>query len=531
MMIPNRNLTAIKTIKTILLCGIILMALIQLLFAIVRVTDNIDKLNNWTRQPAEIYSLGFDNEVVVITSSDFVETVPNQQISEHCDATDEGKTCLSVTSDSYAWLSVFDQVDVLQNPEQTDELVIASMSGFWLPIGVNGLVLLFLAAIWIWLRRYSHWGEDITWHNGNWIDTATSPQRIGMGSMDAEPINESSGSRNAVTFWLALIVLMAAFSIPSLQAAVMDDMSTVLDLLGLLGVGLLIVYTFAKTGSRTLYQDREGMVDSSVFGIKRIPWQAIKDVKLINLNQEAQQDYDRDHNFSDQRPQTLNVYNVVDQQGKTIIRLSETMSPTNSFHALLRRLRAQPSDMIDDEYTEGHAAQFVHEDFPESIQNQADFEARALRMMGLSMPKRKSIFHPEHRSLLIGLVLMLAPFVSLTGYLAYKSLWFQYLAERTEGTIIEIKQDGLPSLVVEYRTLQGKTLTTHSDGSGAYEDYHVGDTLTVFYDAEDPENARLNVFLELWLGTILMGGLTSIVLLMTLLIGRGLTAPMPISMK
>jgi len=182
MMIPNRNLTAIKTIKTILLCGIILMALIQLLFAIVRVTDNIDKLNNWTRQPAEIYSLGFDNEVVVITSSDFVETVPNQQISEHCDAIDEGKTCLSVTSDSYAWLSVFDQVDVLQNPEQTDELVIASMSGFWLPIGVNGLVLLFLAAIWIWLRRYSHWGEDITWHNGNWIDTATSPQRIGMGS-------------------------------------------------------------------------------------------------------------------------------------------------------------------------------------------------------------------------------------------------------------------------------------------------------------------------------------------------------------
>jgi len=349
--------------------------------------------------------------------------------------------------------------------------------------------------------------------------------------MDAEPINESSGSRNAVTFWLALIVLMAAFAIPSLQAEVMDDISTALDLLGFLGVGLLIVYTFAKTGSRTLYQDREGMVDSSVFGIKRIPWKAIADVKLINLNQEEQQDYDRHHNFSDQRPQTLNVYNVVDQNGKTIIRLSETMSPTNSFHALLRRLRAQPSDMIDDEYTEGHAAQFVHEDFPESIQNQADFEARALRMMGLSMPKRKSIFHPEHRSLLIGLVLMLAPFVSLTGYLAYKSLWFQYLAERTEGTIIEIKQDGLPSLVVEYRTLQGKTLTTHSDGSGAYEDYHVGDTLTVFYDAEDPENARLNVFLELWLGTILMGGLTSIVLLMTLLIGRGLTAPMPISMK
>jgi hypothetical protein len=93
---------------------------------------------------------------------------------------------------------------------------------------------------------------------------------------------------------------------------------------------------------------------------------------------------------------------------------------------------------------------------------------------------------------------------------AYKSVWFQYLAEHTEGKVIEIIQDGLPSLVVEY---------------------HVGDTLTVFYDADDPENARLDLFLQLWLGTILMGGLTSIVLLAAILIGQGLTRPMPMSMK
>jgi hypothetical protein len=42
--------------------------------------------------------------------------------------------------------------------------------------------------------------------------------------------------------------------------------------------------------------------------------------------------------------------------------------------------------------------------------------------------------------------------------LAYKSVWFQYLTEHTEGKVIEILQDGLPSLVVEY---------------------HVGDTLTI----------------------------------------------------
>jgi hypothetical protein len=85
--------------------------------------------------------------------------------------------------------------------------------------------------------------------------------------------------------------------------------------------------------------------------------------------------------------------------------------------------------------------------------------------------------------------------------------------------------------VVEYHTPQGTSLTIYSDGSAAYDGYHVGDTLTVFYDADDPENARLELFLELWLGTILMGGLTSIILLAAILIGQGLTRPMPMSMK
>jgi len=531
MVIPSRDLTAIRTIKTILLWSIVLLAASQLYFAGFRAINNFEMLTTWTRQPAEIASLGFDHEVEVIASSDFVEAIPNRAAPKYCFARDEGTACLLLVSDPYAWLSVFDQVDILQNPKQPDQLVIASVSGFWLPIAGNGLMLLLLAAVWYWLTRYSRWGEDITWQNGCWTATASSLQRIGLGGMDAEPITETSSSRKALTFWLILFVLMAATLVPSLQTEVTSDVPTVVYLIAALGMMLLVLYTFAKTASRTIYQDREGMIDSSVFGIKRIPWKAIADVKLVNLNQDAQRSYDRHHTFSDERPETLNVYQVIDPRGQTIVRLSEAMSPPHAFNALLSRLRRQQSQPAGNEPVAKQAQQIPENGFTEPFSDATDFEAQAMRMMRLSMPKRKSIFHCDHRGTLIGLALMLAPFVLLTGYLAYKSVWFQYLTEHTEGKVIEIIQDGVPSLVVEYHTPQGTSLTIHSDGSAAYDGYHVGDTLTVFYDADDPENARLDLFLELWLGTILMGGLTSIVLLAAILIGQGLTRPMPMSMK
>ncbi len=531
MMIPGRDLTAIRAIKTLLLTSIVLLAISQLYFAGLRTFDNVEMLNTWTRQPAVIDSLGLDHDVEVITSAEFVASVPSQAAPKYCVARDEGTACLLLVSEPYAWLSVFDQVDILQNPQHPDQLAIASVSGFWLPIAGNGLSIVLLAAIRYWLTRYSHWGEDITWQHGHWIATAMSPQKIGLSSRDAEPITETSSSRKAVTFWLVLIGLIAATLIPSLQAEVTGDVATTVYLIAALGMLLLVLYTFAKTASRTIYQDREGMVDSCFFGIKRIPWQAIADVKLVNLNQEAQRSYDRHHTFSEERPDTLNVYQVIDPRGQTIIRLSETMSPSHAFHALLSRLRRQSSQTTGNASVETQATPVLEHESAQSFSDDLDFEAQTLRMMGLSMPKRKSLFHRDHRSTLIGMTLMLAPFVLLTGYLAYKSVWFQYVAEQAKGTVIEIKQDGVPSLVVEYHTRQGASLTTQSDGSTAYDGYRVGDTLTVFYDAADPENARLDLFLELWLGTILMGGLTGIILLMAILIGRSLTTPMPMSMK
>ncbi|MCK9605563.1 MAG: DUF3592 domain-containing protein [Methylomonas sp.] len=530
MMIPNRDLTVIKAIKAALLLAMALLALSQVYFAVLKSRDNIEKLSNWTRQPAEIDNLGLTNEVEVITTSAFADAIPNKSLPKNCIARDEGTACLLLASDPYAWLSVFDQVDLLQNPRQPDQLAIASISGFWLPVAGNGLTLLLLAAIWHWIRRYSLWGEDVTFINGTWVATFSSQQHIGFGSMDAEPISESASNRKAVIFWLVIMVLIALTLMPAIQSEAAGDRYLLAYPTTALGMVFLALFTFAKTASRTIYQDRTGLVDSSFFGLKRIPWSVIADVKLVNLNQEAQRSYDRHHTFSDQRPDTLNVYQVLDRRGRSIMRLSEAMSPPHAFSALLSRMRQQ-SRAEDSVPAKEETARFRQDNAAEQHKDHTDFEAHAMRMMGLKMPPRKSLFHRDHRSTLIGLALLLAPFVLLTGYLAYKSIWFQVAAERTAGRVVEIKQDELPSLVVEYRTPQGNTLFLNSDGSGAYAGYRVGDTLTVFYDAGEPENARLDLFLELWLGTILMGVLTGLVLLAVVLIGRSLTTPMPMSMK
>ena len=185
------------------------------------------------------------------------------------------------------------------------------------------------------------------------------------------------------------------------------------------------------------------------------------------------------------------------------------MVPTNAFSALLERLR-ELSDRKPELVNEAQTARLMAE-WSDSLSR-------------IEPPKH--LFHRQNRVLLISLALMLSPFVLGTGYLCYQSIWFVYGANRAVGKVVEITNDALPSLVIEYRPKNAKTLRVESDGSESYSAFNVGDTLTVFYDPSDPENARPDLFLELWVMPIIMGFVTCIVLLAVVLIARAATAPM-----
>lgn len=57
--------------------------------------------------------------------------------------------------------------------------------------------------------------------------------------------------------------------------------------------------------------------------------------------------------------------------------------------------------------------------------------------------------------------------------------------------------------VIEFATAAGEIRQFTTSGAG---DYAQGEAVEVLYDASNPANARVNVFLELWLGSLALGG-------------------------
>jgi hypothetical protein len=104
----------------------------------------------------------------------------------------------------------------------------------------------------------------------------------------------------------------------------------------------------------------------------------------------------------------------------------------------------------------------------------------------------------SNRGNTIILALIALPFVCGALYMTYRSLWFQFAAVRAEGTVIEILA-GTPTLTVEFPTGKGETLRTTSVGSDLYSGISRGDRLAVFFDPNNPVDARINLFVENWL--------------------------------
>jgi hypothetical protein len=96
------------------------------------------------------------------------------------------------------------------------------------------------------------------------------------------------------------------------------------------------------------------------------------------------------------------------------------------------------------------------------------------------------------------------PFVLGALYSVGRTLWFQLLAERAAGTVVELSGQP-PSLVVEYPTRDGRRLLTESAGSDLYIDVPVGRRITVYYDRAEPSDARVDHFVEHWVVPLFLG--------------------------
>ena len=106
-------------------------------------------------------------------------------------------------------------------------------------------------------------------------------------------------------------------------------------------------------------------------------------------------------------------------------------------------------------------------------------------------------------SLVLGLGLLAG-----SGYVFYDVRQLISTAEKARGTVVDFerrssKRGSSNYPVIEFATASGEVRRFTTSGAG---DYAKGEAVDVLYDANHPANARVNVFLELWLGSLALGG-------------------------
>jgi len=105
-------------------------------------------------------------------------------------------------------------------------------------------------------------------------------------------------------------------------------------------------------------------------------------------------------------------------------------------------------------------------------------------------------------SLLLGLGLLAGAwhFYSSTRHLIATS-------QKAQGTVVGFerrssKRGHSDYPVIEFTTASGENRRFTTSGAG---DYAKGETVDVLYNADDPVEARVNAFIELWLGSLALG--------------------------
>lgn len=110
------------------------------------------------------------------------------------------------------------------------------------------------------------------------------------------------------------------------------------------------------------------------------------------------------------------------------------------------------------------------------------------------------------KSAIISLLLGLGLFAG-AGYMYTDVRQLIATAEKAPGTVVGFERRSSKGgssdyPVIEFATATGEIRRFTTSGAG---NYTRGQMIEVLYDAGTPEKARVNVFIELWLGSLVLG--------------------------
>lgn len=134
MMIQFPQLRLLSNVKRVLMLILAVLALLSFGLASLHALHNIHKMLNWSEYPGEVIAVTLAEQglVEIEVPIELVESLPDKILPESCYPHGEGNTCLIVPRSPYAWIDVFDPIDVLQNPNNPGQIELAITSGLWL---------------------------------------------------------------------------------------------------------------------------------------------------------------------------------------------------------------------------------------------------------------------------------------------------------------------------------------------------------------------------------------------------------------
>lgn len=94
------------------------------------------------------------------------------------------------------------------------------------------------------------------------------------------------------------------------------------------------------------------------------------------------------------------------------------------------------------------------------------------------------------------------------GYFARNARQLTTEGERAQGTVVGFQRRSSKGgsseyPVIEFATAAGEVRRFTTSGAG---DYAKGERVEVLYHPGDPDSAKVDAFMELWLGTLALGG-------------------------
>lgn len=140
---------------------------------------------------------------------------------------------------------------------------------------------------------------------------------------------------------LVIALPFALWTLTAISAHPLEASVQLVVLLGILGWSLRSV---VKVHTRRVQFDETGLSDTDFFGVRRIPWHAVKALEAVNFNLKEQQRYDRARleDREGSRPEDdIVAWDVCGEQGVVLLRLRKNMVPQDALFALHERIQKQ----------------------------------------------------------------------------------------------------------------------------------------------------------------------------------------------